>query len=65
MNNQLPKFDDANKKTYTVDEIQDMLNISRTTAYNLVNLNLFKTLRIGRSIRILKKSFDEWLESSV
>ena len=50
------------KRTYTVDEIQDILSISRTSAYNLVKKNAFRSVRIGGSIRISKKSFDEWLD---
>ena len=50
------------KRTYTVDEIQDILGISRTSAYNLVKKNAFHSVRIGGSIRISKKSFDEWLD---
>ncbi len=49
------------KRTYTVDEIQDILGISRTSAYNLVKKKVFHSVRIGGSIRISKKSFDEWL----
>lgn len=48
------------KRTYTVDEIQDILGISRTSAYNLVKKKVFHSVRIGGSIRISKKSFDEW-----
>ena len=44
------------KRTYTVDEIQDILGISRTSAYNLVKKKVF------HSVRISKKSFDEWLD---
>lgn len=29
------------KRTYTVDEIRDILSISRPTAYNLVKKNVF------------------------
>ena len=50
------------KRTYTVDEIQDILGISRTSAYNLVKKKVFHSVRIGGSIRISKKSFDEWLD---
>ena len=50
------------KRTYTVDEIQDILGISRPTAYNLVKKELFRSIRIGGQIRISKKSFDEWLD---
>ena len=51
------------KRTYTVDEIQDILGISRTSAYNLVKKNYFRCVRIGGTIRISKKSFDEWLDN--
>ena len=51
-----------NKKTYTVAEIADMLGIGRTSAYNLVKENHFKVVKIGVSIRISKKSFDDWLD---
>ena len=50
------------KRTYTVDEIQDILGISRTTAYNLVKTKEFHSVRVGGHIRISKKSFDEWLD---
>lgn len=50
------------KRTYTVDEIQDLLGISRTTAYNLVKAKEFHSVRVGGHIRISKKSFDEWLD---
>lgn len=50
------------KRTYTVDEIQDILGISRPTAYNLVKKRLFHSVRVGGHIRISKKSFDEWLD---
>lgn len=53
---------DTRKRTYTVDEIQDILEISRTAAYNLVKKNLFRSVRVGGHIRISKKSFDEWLD---
>lgn len=53
------------KRTYTVDEIQDILGISRTTAYNLVKTKEFHSVRVGGHIRISKKSFDEWLDKQV
>ena len=52
----------CDKRTYTVDEIQDILGISRTSAYNLVKKKAFHSVRIGGRIRISKKSFDEWLD---
>lgn len=50
------------KRTYTVDEIQDILSISRPTAYNLVKKNVFHSVWVGGHIRISKKSFDDWLD---
>lgn len=49
-------------RTYTVDDIAKMLNIGRTSAYNLTKEGDFKIIRIGNAIRISKKSFDEWLD---
>jgi len=60
--NTLIEEKDTGKRTYTVDEIQDILEISRTAAYNLVKKNLFRSVRVGGHIRISKKSFDEWLD---
>lgn len=51
------------KKTYTVSEIAEILGIGRTSAYNLVKENHFKVVKIGASIRISKKSFDDWLNN--
>lgn len=58
MNNQKTQ---ENKMTYTVMEIAEMLGIGRSSAYNLVKENHFKVVKIGASIRVSKKSFDDWL----
>ena len=49
-------------KTYRVEDIARILGIGRSSAYNLVKPGHFRTIRIGSSIRISSKSFDEWLE---
>lgn len=59
------KQESFDKRTYTVQEIQDILGISRASAYNLTKKGFFKTVRIGCTIRISKKSFDEWLDSQI
>lgn len=66
---ELNRFNEQNpvsydKRTYTVDEIQDILGISRPTAYNLVKQGVFHSVRVGGHIRISKKSFDDWLDRS-
>jgi excisionase family DNA binding protein len=53
------------KRTYTVEEIQDILEISKSTAYALVKNEEFKSIHVGRHIRISKKSFDEWLDNQI
>ena len=51
------------RRTYTVDDIAQILGIGRTAAYILVKEGHFKIVRIGNAIRISKRSFDEWLDS--
>ncbi len=51
------------KRTYSVQEIADILQISRSMAYNLCSQSLFKTVRVGKYVRVSKPSFDEWLDS--
>lgn len=47
-------------KVYTVKDIQEMLKISRTAAYKLINSNQFPIVRIGRSVRVPKEGFNQW-----
>jgi hypothetical protein len=50
------------KRVYSVTEIMGILSISKTAAYAFVeNDPPFKVVKVGKSIRILKNSFDEWL----
>lgn len=53
------------KRTYTVDEIQDILGIGKNAAYSLTKQNFFRCVKIGGSIRISKRSFDDWLDQQV
>ena len=52
----------AEKRCYTVKEVQEMLGISRPTVYELLKKNEFRWIQIGHKYRISKKSFDEWLD---
>ncbi len=51
------------KRTYTVVEIAGLLQISKSKAYEICRQGLFKTIKVGRSVRISKLSFDEWLDN--
>ena len=53
------------KRIYTVDEIQDILGISKTTAYNLVKSKAFHCVKVGGHYRVSKKSFDGWLDNQM
>ena len=57
------KTETPERRTYTVDDIAQILGIGRTSAYILVKEGHFKIVRIGNAIRISKRSFDEWLDS--
>lgn len=53
------------KKTYTIKEIADILGISERTAYHICSKTKdFKVMRLGRTIRVHKASFDAWFTSS-
>lgn len=49
--------------TYSVKDISIILGISKKSAYKLCEQNCFISKRIGRIIRVNRKSFDEWLNS--
>lgn len=49
--------------TLRVDEIADLLRISRANAYELVKKVDFPSIRIGRRICIPRDAFIRWLDS--
>lgn len=51
------------KRTYSVQEIAEILQISRSMAYNLCRQSLFKIVKVGKYIRVSKPSFDDWLDN--
>ena len=57
-----PKPSSGNR-CYTVQDLQNILVVSRGSVYHLLKRNEFRWIRIGTGYRIPKKSFDEWLES--
>ena len=48
-------------KTLTVEQVAEQLNISRASAYILVNKSDFPKIRIGKRIIIPADAFDSWL----
>jgi len=50
------------KQTYTVQEVAQMLDIPLRSAYQLCSTTKeFRVKRWGRTVRINRASFDEWL----
>lgn len=54
-------------KVYSVSDIMDILCISRTKAYDFIKRvyednGSFRVVLVGGNYRILKASFDKWLE---
>lgn len=53
----------AEKRCYTVEDLQNILCVSRPTVYALLRRKEFRWFQIGGGkYRISKKSFDEWLD---
>jgi excisionase family DNA binding protein len=52
------------KRVYTVEDIQEILGVSKTTAYNLASSGEFRCIKVGGQYRVSKKSFDLWLEGN-
>ena len=59
------------KRVYTPKDISEILDISRTTTYDLLKKarksnDMFKVIKLGDksgdSIRVLRSDFDAWLE---
>jgi excisionase family DNA binding protein len=53
------------KRTYSVPEIAKILKISKSKAYELCKTSDFKTVNIGKAVRVSKKSFDSWLDGNI
>ena len=53
----------AEKRCYTVEDLQNILMCGRSTVYDLLKKNEFRYIKLGGSgYRISRKSFDEWLD---
>ena len=51
------------KRCYTVQELQEILGVSRPTVYNLLKKKEVRWIQLdGGKYRISKKSFDNWLD---
>ena len=54
----------SEKRCYTVQELQEILGVSRPTIYNLLKKKEFRWIQLdGGKYRISKKSFYNWLDN--
>ena len=53
------------RKTCSIKELQEILGISYTKANQLVHIEGFPVMRIGRSYRIIIDKLDNWLEENI
>jgi excisionase family DNA binding protein len=49
------------QKALTVKELRDILGIGANSAYVLLHSKAFPVIRIGRSYRIPREPFNEWM----
>jgi len=57
-------FIHSEKRSYSVAEAAKILGVSNRSVYSLCAQGSFKAVRIGKKLRISKKSFDEWLDGT-
>ena len=55
--------DMSDTRCYTVNEVKDMLGVSRKVVYELLKRNEFRSVQVGSKHLISKKSFDAWLDN--
>ena len=48
-------------RCYTVEDLMDMLLLSRPTVYRLLKQNEFRWFKVSGAYRISKASFEAWL----
>lgn len=51
-----------NKKSYTVQEVIQILGTTRQSIYKLIDEGWFRAVKVENGYRIYKDSFDEWLD---
>ncbi len=51
----------ANKLTYTIPEVSEILNISVSQAYKLANRNIIPTIHLGKRILVSVKKLEEFV----
>jgi excisionase family DNA binding protein len=54
---------EVNMDLLRVEEAAQLLQISRAMAYRLMNAGELPVVRIGRAVRIPRRSLEDWIEA--
>ena len=67
MGQEIPKVQESrgSNRCYSVDDLSEILGVSKPTVYNLLKQKVFRWLLIGGKYRISRKSFDDWLDGEM
>jgi len=65
MSNQAQNQLGDNQHMLTVDEVADLLRVSRSTAYNLVRAGEIPVARFGRLKRVPRQAFENYLARKI
>ena len=52
-----------NIKMYTLQEVADMLRVSRQSVYNWKNEKSLRTVKVGREYRVTEEDLQKFIES--
>ena len=52
-------------RCYTVEDLMEMLLLSRPTVYRLLKQNEFRWFKVSGAYRISKASFEAWLNDGI
>lgn len=59
--NNLKGCEKMEKRIYTVADVAEVLQISKPKAYELVRIQGFPKILVGRAIRVPIKEFEDWV----
>ena len=51
------------KKVYTLEEVMEILQVSRRTIYNYIKADQLKAIKVGREWRVTEKALAAFLET--
>lgn len=55
----------AEKRCYSIEELMQMMEVSRGTVMRLLKKNEFRWFKVGTIYRISKSSFDDWMNQKL